>query len=60
MIVSPPMIFVYVDSYHTWSVIHVTYIWVFMIPNMSVFIEVRHGSEMEMDASTLEDYLKCP
>ena len=44
---------VYISSYYAKSITNDTYIWMFMILCMGVFIECQYGFKMEMGASTL-------
>jgi hypothetical protein len=53
MIVSPPIVIIFMGSYYARSMTHAIYIWVLMIMSTDVFIEYGYGSEMGMDASTL-------
>jgi hypothetical protein len=53
MIASPPIVFVYMDSYYDGSRTHAIYFWVLMNMNMDAFLECGYGSDVGIGGSTL-------
>jgi hypothetical protein len=55
MIVCPPIDIVNTGSYCIVNMIHATYIWMFILLLLGIFIDYKNKSDFQMGASTLVD-----
>ena len=53
--VYPPIAIVYTDSYYAVHMIRTTYIWMFVLLILGIFIDYKNKSNFQMGASTLVD-----